>query len=142
VCGGEVLNAIVAGEVASGAADRLRSAAEPAEDISIVDRVFEQGACADDVLVGAPIATVVAQDREELVVAKGDSHEATKRRIFGKGLEDGEDGRVAKDEADTVLHPSSLNRRHHLFDIVHIGCEGLFAEHVLPRGGSLQDEIR
>ena len=67
---GDVVDAPVAVDFAHGAADRLDRAAHPLHHVDVMDRVFEQRAAATPSGIDAPRRSVVALDRDELVIAE------------------------------------------------------------------------
>ena len=132
LCRCEILHAFIACEIVDASRHALHIAAEPAQHVNIVDRMFEQGPRAGEGPVFPPLTGVVPLNREELVVAEDRRHQPADRFLFSQPLEHREDRRVSQDQSDACLHVRRFHRCHHLFDIRLIRRQRLLTEDVLP----------
>ena len=126
----DVFDARIAGQESRRATHRTHFAKQPAKQVHIVNRVFDEGAAARLVHVCAPVAVVVAAHRQELVVTHVRSQQAPK--VFGTHhvFQHTEHGRVVQHQANLMHNAGTHHGVIHGLRIGQVLGQWLLAEHV------------
>ena len=132
--GGQVLDALVAGEIGGAPRHLGHLSQAEAQDVDVMDGVLDQASSAGHGHVAAPRRAVQALDREVLVVAKDRRH-GRAELVRGEQVPQGPEHRGgAQHQADLGGHAGTGDHVGQCLGAGQVGCEGLLAEHRAPRG--------
>ena len=126
--------------LSNGAADRIDRTAHPLHDVDVVNRVLEERAAPAPSGIDSPRRSVVALDRDELVVAERHGEQPARPRIGEQGAGVHELRGEAQDQPDLVHHPGRFDCVDHPLRNGAIDSERLLAEDGKPSIGRRGDE--